>query len=575
MTLTIKESSPLDSLTKPGSTAGSSDSTSNQNSRSNPVCLEVAVTIRSLPGEKGEPSSGSAAPMREEARTVIVFDNGAVLRLGRNLPAGQAVILSNPQGRDVVCRVFGARNIPTIKGYIEVEFLEPVVDFWGIHKTGEQSNAPNPPGVVVKPPQVVTQPQNVPNEPPASQTAPARVAPTAPVLVVPAWRAPSLDDIAGAVSTSPTPVAQTKVPESTPRISASRNADESTRDTVPAFKPFTPANAPVVAVDPTPHSSTWEETSAPARKPSTSNDVLGKFSASNASLVSSSSESRGKTPLIIAGAAVFLIGLGTGLFFMHRGSSASPSAAPIAAASQTTTPDLPAPTSVRTPPVVTRATEEEVPPSAPVPTPVSEVPIKESAVAPPPPAPQSVRRAASTPEVNQPDHVDMRQPDRSAQRSLPIHDLKMSAPTVESRSGRLVDASVPNIGDAPTTSAAIGAPGGGLIPPISRTNNPPAPPVPVVGLGSSGKTATEPKLISSTRPMYPQLAKQGNVEGDVVVSADIDATGKVAGAKVVSGPMYLRQAAVDAVQNWKYEPAMLNGRPTSAQITIKIQFRLK
>jgi protein TonB len=260
---------------------------------------------------------------------------------------------------------------------------------------------------------------------------------------------------------------------------------------------------------------------------------------------------------------------------MHRGISASPSAAPIAAASQTTTPDLPAPTSVGTPPVVARATEEEVPPSAPVPTPVSEVPIKESAVAPPPPAPQSVRRAASTPEVNQPDHVDMRQPDRSAQRSLPIHDLKMSAPTVESRSGRLVDASVPNIGDAPTTSAAIGAPGGGLIPPISRANNPPAPPVPVVGLGSSWKTATEPKLISSTRPMYPQLAKQGNVEGDVVVSADIDATGKVAGAKVVSGPMYLRQAAVDAVQNWKYEPAMLNGRPTSAQITIKIQFRLK
>jgi protein TonB len=253
---------------------------------------------------------------------------------------------------------------------------------------------------------------------------------------------------------------------------------------------------------------------------------------------------------------------------MHRGSSASPSVAPIAAASQTTTPDVPAPTSVRTSPVVARATEEELPPSPPVPTPVSEVPIKESAVAPPPAAQQSVRRPASTPEVKQPENVDIRQPDRSAQRPLPIHDLKMSAPTVESRSGRLVDAAVPNIADVATTSAVIGTPGGGLIP--SRTNNPPAPPIP-----GKAAIATEPRLISSTRPVYPQLAKQGNVDGDVIISADIDATGKVAGTKVVSGPMYLRQAAVDAVQNWKYEPAMLNGRPTSAQITIKIQFRLR
>jgi protein TonB len=71
------------------------------------------------------------------------------------------------------------------------------------------------------------------------------------------------------------------------------------------------------------------------------------------------------------------------------------------------------------------------------------------------------------------------------------------------------------------------------------------------------------------------LAKQGNVEGDVVVTADIDATGKVIAARATAGPAYLRQAAVDAVRNWKYEPANLNGKPISAQVSIKIQFRLK
>jgi protein TonB len=71
------------------------------------------------------------------------------------------------------------------------------------------------------------------------------------------------------------------------------------------------------------------------------------------------------------------------------------------------------------------------------------------------------------------------------------------------------------------------------------------------------------------------MAKQSNVEGDVVILADIDATGKVVGAKAVSGPNYLREAAIDAVRNWKYEPATLNGRPTPGQVTVKIQFRLK
>src|SRR5260370_11727728 len=105
MTLMIKESSPVDNLTKPSSNTGSSESNSNHNAntRSNPVCLEVAVTIRSLPDEKGEASSGPAKPTQEDARTVIVFENGAVLRLSGNFPPGPAVTVSNPQRREVGC----------------------------------------------------------------------------------------------------------------------------------------------------------------------------------------------------------------------------------------------------------------------------------------------------------------------------------------------------------------------------------------------------------------------------------------------------------------------------------------
>jgi TonB family protein len=71
------------------------------------------------------------------------------------------------------------------------------------------------------------------------------------------------------------------------------------------------------------------------------------------------------------------------------------------------------------------------------------------------------------------------------------------------------------------------------------------------------------------------MAKTAHIEGTVVVSAEVDATGKVTVAKAVSGPMQLRQAAIEAVQQWKYEPALANGRPTATRVTANITFHLQ
>src|SRR3982075_1974336 len=363
MTLAIEVSSPLNSLTKLGPAGESAESNSEQNTLSNPVCLEVAVTIRSLPGEKGEASAGPAQPTREEARTVIVFDNGAVLRLASHFPAGQTVILSNHEGRDVVCRVVSTRDVPTVKGYIEVESLEPIADFWGIHKPEGQSNVLAPPASVVAHPPAVTHPQAVPGEPPiapstvpfivpsnmpfivppiappsappivpsialpiappiASSIAPpiappivppiapsipARVAPTVPETVAPAGKAPSFEDIAGLMQMSPPAVARSKAPEPTPRIPVSRKSEESTHQTVEGARPHSPVSAVEPAAETTPLSPTWDDGPAHARKSPTSHDVLGKFTSSYTPSEPSESESRGKTPLIIAGVAGVLI----------------------------------------------------------------------------------------------------------------------------------------------------------------------------------------------------------------------------------------------------------------------------
>jgi TonB family protein len=633
VTLTIKESSPLDNLTKPGSTVGSSETNSEHTTRSNPVCLEVSVTIRSLPGDKGDAPPGPPKAAREEARTVIVFDNGAVLRVSGNFPAGQAVIVTNPEGRDIVCRVISARNLPTVRGYVEVEFLEPATDYWGIHKPASQATLPNPPAAAVTQPQTVAQPQIIPSEPPrpvppeptrVTQTvpetvappqivpgepprsappAPARVtqlateavaspqiipseprpaAPPAPVRAVQAvpetlaspGHAPSFEDIAGLMPMSPLPSARAKVPAPNPRLPVSKKSEEPAHDAVEAAKSHSIASAPVPAPELTSLSSTWVGTPTPAQEPSSSGDILGKLSTANTTSDFSPTRSRGTNPLpIIAGAAVLIIGLVTGLIFILRGGSATPTVVKVPTITQPATPASPAPKTVPPPAVIAKPAVEQARPISPAITPVSSAP-KETAAAAAPTAPPATRRQPNNADAKQPDLVDETQPDRPAPRSQPAHDLKMSAPTPGSRAGRLVDGSVPNIAELNTTSAVIGKSGGDLIPTVSRADSPPPPPVVLTGPSSAGRSS-EAKLISSTRPVYPQLAKQSNVEGDVLVTVEIDASGIVTGAKATAGPVFLRQAAVDAVRNWKYEPATLNGKPASTQITVKIQFRLK
>jgi len=103
MTLAIEVSSPLNSLTKLGPAGESAES--NPSRTRGPTLFVWKLPLRSevCPGE-GRGIRGTCPAYREEARTVIVFDNGAVLRLASHFPAGQTVILSNHEGRDVVCR---------------------------------------------------------------------------------------------------------------------------------------------------------------------------------------------------------------------------------------------------------------------------------------------------------------------------------------------------------------------------------------------------------------------------------------------------------------------------------------
>jgi TonB family protein len=103
-------------------------------------------------------------------------------------------------------------------------------------------------------------------------------------------------------------------------------------------------------------------------------------------------------------------------------------------------------------------------------------------------------------------------------------------------------------------------------------NNQPSAPAAPLPVGGDVKQA---ELISKVSPIYPALAKNQHVSGNVMVDALIDANGKVTTMKVVSGPTLLHQAAMDALKQWKYRPATLDGKPVAMHLTVTLQFRLQ
>jgi protein TonB len=100
----------------------------------------------------------------------------------------------------------------------------------------------------------------------------------------------------------------------------------------------------------------------------------------------------------------------------------------------------------------------------------------------------------------------------------------------------------------------------------------PAAPAAPLAIGGEVRQA---RLISSVSPVYPTLAKNQHVAGDVRIDALIDANGRVTTMKIVSGPTLLHQAAMDALRQWKYQPALLDAKPVPMHLTVTIQFRMQ
>jgi len=82
------------------------------------------------------------------------------------------------------------------------------------------------------------------------------------------------------------------------------------------------------------------------------------------------------------------------------------------------------------------------------------------------------------------------------------------------------------------------------------------------------------KLIRKTDPVYPPLAQQARIQGEVRLTVEINQQGGVSNAQVVRGHPFLAQAARDAVMKWVYSPTLVNGRPVEVVTEVDLNFTL-
>jgi TonB family protein len=665
--------------------------------RPQPVALEVPVTVN---GARTVEGSEKREPFSETTKTVLVFSHGAVIRLVSTVTPGQLLFLTNEKTKkEVVCQVVKSKNYRSVSGYVEMEFTEPVVGFWGMRfpndRIGPAPVAP-PPVTVVSPlppppaaPKVAATVAAKPLEFQVTEVKPAErntvevsVAPPAnPVPVALPAAKPEIPvisfPVAPAASTlNASPAPQVKPPATEPQsiqtlAPALKNPAPAAGSTealrletarlqeqlssllfsgAPVSKPAqeplaelaannktaavltskifeiaknepapTMSAPPVKNLPPAPTPSLDEEsvkipawleplarnTIAPASTqelierekarraaekpeisepeikttaisevasvpevhvPSFGSDLLFDEEQGSEEKVSRSSN-KGVWIGVVAAGLILLLAVGAWYLRSPAGSANNPgtSASTPAAA---VTPNARRPQPAVVPQTVPANNLAAVPPpaatsSAAVNPPVSTPRDTHAVTTDAPVIPKSTQ---VVPIQQQPLVLQQAEPKKPALGAVHLASPRVNRAARSQESGA-AEAGLALNGEqiAPSSDSS----GGDLVAGSVRQPTAPTEPLPV------GGDVQPAKLISSVPPVYPSLARTQHVSGDVKLDALIDANGHVTSMKVISGPTLLHQAAMDALRQWKYQSATLDGKPVPMHLTVTLQFRLQ
>jgi len=104
--------------------------------------------------------------------------------------------------------------------------------------------------------------------------------------------------------------------------------------------------------------------------------------------------------------------------------------------------------------------------------------------------------------------------------------------------------------------------------PPPRTPPPGSPPQPYVTIDEL------PEAITRVAPEYPPAARQAGVDGTVMLSANVLEDGTVGDVKVVNSIPLLDAAAIAAVRQWRFRPAIAKGLPVATWVVVPLKFSL-
>ena len=153
---------------------------------------------------------------------------------------------------------------------------------------------------------------------------------------------------------------------------------------------------------------------------------------------------------------------------------------------------------------------------------------------------------------------------------------------------KLASNNMPNLGD-PMSSIPAGPPsngtgsgggiGSGVGGGVGSGSGPGVGPGSGGGIGGGvfrvGGGVSAPRAVFTPDPDYSEEARKAKYQGTVVLWLIVGPDGRPRDVKVArSLGMGLDQKAIEAVKNWKFEPAQKDGKPVAVQINVEVNFRL-
>jgi hypothetical protein len=482
--------------------------------------LEIPVTVQ---GSKTVEGAERRELFTETTKTMLVSDNGAVLKLEAKVSPGQCVFLRNDKsGREILCKVLGSRQA----GYTDLEFTISDPKFWEVPAEQPPTSAPKP----------------------AAEKAIEEVmSNSAPIPRAESW-APASEGISVANPGTASPAVAAPLPEATETSPAppksAQGAD--TNDTVPDWDEARDAQLVALLASMDGKSKARRESPAKPTKDAGSAAGTGALAANQATqrgseaaekstALSSVFSTVGKireflakqNPLYVGAAAAVLVVLVAIGVWRAKSSPARIDNRLSAFSAQT---------AQQAPGVAVRASQ--TPPAA-------------GAVGANNTGPASGGTLQNAKPLAEPQKAGV----AVAQTESPA---TTGSDVARSGKGTDSDASSEPRFVEPSANSEEGGAGHTIHRNSNETKN-------------AGNIPA--KIVSKTQPDIPAWAEGLDIDPVVKLDALIDEKGNLVEVKPISGPRMLQASAQRAVALWVFEPGLSDGKPTATHMTLTVEFQ--